>query len=132
VRRLLRGLDVDAPHVRVYGRLHARVGRYPATYRTQAGPVEVERSLYREVGVHNGPTVDAVSLRSGSVETGWLPETAKAMAYLVGCGTSREAEGTSRALHRLPQPQQLRKCSPSPVVTGGPPDGARRTDSAPG
>lgn len=102
VRRLLRGLDVDAPHVRVDGRLHARVGRYPARYRTQAGPVEVERSLYREVGVRNGPTVDAVSLRAGCVETGWLPETAKAMAYLVGCGTSREAEGTSRALHRLP------------------------------
>jgi hypothetical protein len=102
VRRLLRGLDVDAPHVRVDGRLHARVGRYPATYRTQAGPVEVERSLYREVGVRNGPTVDAVSVRAGCVQKGWLPETAKAMAYLVGCGTSREAEGTSCALHRLP------------------------------
>lgn len=102
VRRLLRGLDIDAAHVRVDGRLHARVGRYKATYRTQAGEVQVERSLYREVGVRNGPTVDAVSLRAGCVETGWLPETAKAMAYLVGCGTSREAEGTSRALHRLP------------------------------
>ena len=102
VRRLLQGLDVDAAHVRVDGRVHARVGRYPATYRTQAGEVEVERSLYREVGVRNGPTVDAVSLRAGCVEKGWLPETAKAMAYLVGCGTSREAEGTARALHRLP------------------------------
>jgi hypothetical protein len=102
VRRLLQGLDLDVPHVKVDGHLFARVGRYPATYRTQAGPVEVERSLYREVGVRNARTVDAVSLRAGCVEKGWLPETARAMAYLVGGGTSREAEGSARAVHRLP------------------------------
>ncbi|MCI0570620.1 MAG: ISKra4 family transposase [Myxococcaceae bacterium] len=102
VRRLLRHLDIDASRVRVDGRLHARVGRYPSTYKTQAGPVEVERSLYREVGVRNGPTVDAVSLRAGCVADGWLPEAARGMAHLIACGTSREAEGTARALHRLP------------------------------
>jgi hypothetical protein len=102
VRRLLRGLDIDAAHVKVDGRLFAQVGRYPATYQTQAGPVEVKRSVYRQVGVRNGRTVDAVSLRSGCVRKGWLPETARAMAYLMGCGTSREAQGSSRALHRLP------------------------------
>ena len=101
-RRLLRVLDVDAPQVLIDGKPYARVGRYAATYKTRQGPVEVERSLYREVGVRNGPTVDAISLRAGALEEGWLPETAGAMAHLMACGTSREAEGTAQALGRLP------------------------------
>ena len=52
-RRLLRGYDVDAPRVRLGGRFHARVGRYTATYKTRQGEVEVEWSLYRQVGVRN-------------------------------------------------------------------------------
>ncbi|WP_140797899.1 hypothetical protein [Myxococcus xanthus] len=32
VRRLLRGLYIDAPHVKVDGRLFAQIGRYPASY----------------------------------------------------------------------------------------------------
>jgi hypothetical protein len=101
-RRLLRVLDMDAPHVLINGKLHKRVGRYEASYKTRQGPVEVERSLYREVGVRNGPTVDVVSLRAGAVEDGWLPEAAQAMAHLMACGTSREADSTARALGRLP------------------------------
>jgi hypothetical protein len=101
-RRLLRALDLDAPRLLVDGQPYTRVGRYPATYKTQAGEVEVERSLYRQVGVRNGPTVDSVSLRAGCVADGWLPEAAQAMAHLLACGTSREAEATARALRRLP------------------------------
>ena len=101
-RRLLRVLDVDAPQVLIEGKRYARVGRYEASYKTRQGPVEVERSLYREVGVRNGPTVDPISLRSGAVEDGWLPETAVAMAHLMACGTSREADKTAQALGRLP------------------------------
>lgn len=101
-RRLLRVLDVDAPQVLVDGKPYARVGRYEASYKTRQGPVEVERSLYREIGVRNGPTVDAVSLRAGVVEEGWLPETAAAMAHLMACGTSREAQSTAQAVGRLP------------------------------
>jgi hypothetical protein len=101
-RRLLRVLDLDAPEVLINDKLHKRVGRYEASYKTRQGPVEVERSLYREVGVRNGPTVDVVSLRAGAVEDGWLPETAQAMAHLMACGTSREADSTAKALGRLP------------------------------
>lgn len=101
-RRLLRVLDFDAPQVLINDKLHKRVGRYEASYKTRQGPVEVERSLYREVGVRNGPTVDVVSLRAGAVEDGWLPETAQAMAHLMACGTSREADSTAKALGRLP------------------------------
>lgn len=99
---MLQRLDVDHPRVSIQGRPHARVGRYPATYYTLAGPVQVERSLYRDREQRNGPTVDAVSLRAGVVAEGWLPETAQAMAHLMQQGTSREAEATARALSRLP------------------------------
>jgi hypothetical protein len=101
-RRLLRGYDVDAARLQFAGQLHARVGRYTATYKTRQGPVEIERSLYRQVGVRNGPTVDTVSLRAGCVADGWLPEAAVPMAYLLARGTSREAEATARQVGVLP------------------------------
>jgi len=52
--------------------------------------------------VCNGPTVDAIGLRAGVVEDGWLPEAAQAMAHLMACGTSHEAQSTAQALGRLP------------------------------
>lgn len=101
-RRLLRGYDVDAPRLRLAGQLHARVGRYTAAYKTRQGAVEIERSLYREVGVRNGRTVDAISLRAGCVADGWLPEAAVPMGYLLARGTSREAQATARQMGVLP------------------------------
>ena len=99
---LLGGLDVDTARVLIGGLEHVRVGRYPATYYTMAGPIVVERSLYRAAGRRNGPTVDAVSLRAGVVAEGWLPNTARAMAHLLQQGTSREAEATAGQMSRLP------------------------------
>lgn len=101
-RRLLRGLDLDAARVLIQGQPYVRVGRYPATYKTRQGPVEIERSLYRRVGERNGPTVDAVSVQAGCVADGWLPEAAMPMAYLLARGTSREAEATARQVGVLP------------------------------
>ncbi|WP_164013687.1 hypothetical protein [Pyxidicoccus trucidator] len=34
-RRVLQGLDTDAPRLLIDGELHARVGRYTATYKTR-------------------------------------------------------------------------------------------------
>jgi len=102
LRRLLQRLDIDAERVVIRGKEHTRVGRYEAEYKTKAGPVRVERSLYRADGERNGKTVDPVSLRAGVVGDGWLPDTAKAMAHLLQQGTSREAEATARAVGRLP------------------------------
>ncbi len=101
-RRWLQSLDVDEPTILVNGKLHAKVGRYEAPYFTKAGPVTVERSLYREVGKRNAPTVDPVSLRAGVVEDGWLPSAAKAIAFLLQQVPSREAEATAKQLGRLP------------------------------
>jgi hypothetical protein len=101
-RRFLQGLDIDARHVFIGGKRHARVGRHQASYKTKAGEVRVTRSIYRQAGVRNGKTVDAVGLRAGVVADGWLPEAAAAMAFLIQQGTSREAEATARCLGRLP------------------------------
>ena len=100
-RRALQGLDLDADRVLVNGKAHAKVGRYEAEYFTKEGPVRVTRSLYRECGRRNAKTVDVVSLRSGALD-GWLPDAAKAVAFLLQQGTSREAEATARALGVLP------------------------------
>src|SRR5580658_3115296 len=71
-----------------------------------AGSVSVERSLYRKSGERGGQpggrVVDAVSLRAGVVEDGWLPRAARAMAHAVQQGPSREAEASAREMGRLP------------------------------
>jgi hypothetical protein len=67
-----------------------------------AGPVRVERTLYRKVGERNGPTVDAISLRAGVVGDGWLPRTAAAMAWECQRAPSREAEKATEQWLRLP------------------------------
>lgn len=99
---VLQSLDVDLPAVMISGVRHAKVGRCTATYYTLAGPVIVERSLYRPVGQRNAKVVDPVSLRAGVVEDGWLPRTARAMAHQVQQVTSREAEEGARQVGRLP------------------------------
>ena len=99
---VLQALDVDRPSVMVSGARFAKVGRCEATYYTMAGPVVVDRSLYRQVGQRNAKVVDPVSLRAGVVEDGWLPRTASAMAHHVQQVTSREAEESARQLGRLP------------------------------
>lgn len=98
----LAALDVDEPHVRIDGVDHVRVGRHATTFMSQTGEVPVTRSLYRRAGDRNGATVDLVALRCGAVESVWLPGAARAMAYLLQQGTSREAEHMARELGRLP------------------------------
>lgn len=99
---MLAALDIDAPRVLIAGKEYRQVERCHGTYRTFAGAVSVERSLYRETGVRNGRVVDAISLRTGAIGDGWLPATASAVAHLVQQGTSREAAETCSRLGRLP------------------------------
>jgi hypothetical protein len=99
---LLQQLDLDAPTVLVEGVPHTRVGRHPATYYTAAGEVVVERTIYRKRGDRAARTVDPVSLRAGVVADGWLPWTARSMAFLLQQGTAREAHATAQELARLP------------------------------
>ncbi len=98
----LAALDIDSPGLLIDGRSYRRVLRSEASYRTLAGEVPVMRTLYRESGNPDKRAVDMVSLRAGVVEDGWLPATARAMAFLLQQGTSREAETAAKQLGRLP------------------------------
>ena len=100
-RRLLRDVDIDAKRILVDGKPHVKVGRHQATYYAKEAALTMTRSVYRPCGERNAKTVDVVSLRLGVVG-GWLPEAAKAAAFLVQQGTSREAAATARALGVLP------------------------------
>ncbi len=72
------------------------------TYYTLAGPLKMPRTLYRELGAGDAPTVDVISLRTGAIADDWLPQTARAMAHELQMATSREAEKTSKETGRLP------------------------------
>jgi hypothetical protein len=102
VGAVLASLDATSECVKFDGKLWRTLGLSEKTYFTQAGPTTVLRALYRQVGVHNGPTIDVVALRAGVLGDGWLPGTAKAMAHLLQQGTPREAETTSKRMNRLP------------------------------
>jgi hypothetical protein len=99
--QVLARLDIDVPAIRVWGDEYRRIGRAESEYHTLAGTVRVMRTVYRKTE-RNGNTLDPVSVRAGVVADGWLPHTARAMAYLLAQGTSREAEATGRELARLP------------------------------
>ncbi len=99
---LLASLDVNAERVEIGGKVFRRVHRCAGDYFTMAGPVSVERTLYREEGLREGETTDAITRRAGVVGRGWLPKTASSMAHYMQGGTSRDAEATARQSGRLP------------------------------
>ncbi len=74
---VLRSLDVDASRIRIRGAEFARIGREPGTYHTLAGDSVVERAVYRQVGVRNGPILDPIAMRTGAYGRDWLPLTAQ-------------------------------------------------------
>lgn len=100
-RSLLAGLDVDAEKVVIGGEVYTRVERCEGPYHTMAGSVSVLRSLYRRDGERNAKVIDAISLRAGVVADGWLPQTARAMAFQVQQGTAREAAASAAETGRL-------------------------------
>ena len=99
---VLQSLDVNAPRLLIKGKTFERVGRSDGNYYTLAGPCQVARTVYREVGQPDGPAVDPVSLRAGVVLEGWLPQTAQAMAHQVQMNTAREAQKAAKETRRLP------------------------------
>jgi hypothetical protein len=105
-RVILQALDIDVPTVVIGGIRYHRVGRCEAPYHTMAGSVPVERSLYRQAGTRGGQpeakVVDPVSLRTGVIGEGWLPQTARVMSHEVQQGPSREAEATAQEYGLLP------------------------------
>lgn len=90
----LRESVTDADEIEVEGKKYRRMQQASsATYVGRFGAHHVEEPLYREVGVHNGPTIKPIELRVGIVEH-MLPD----MARMVG---ELNAERGSRGIERV-------------------------------
>ena len=89
---------VEADGVQYRRMKTATLGEYFA----RRGSVEIERHLYRQVGVHNGPTIVPLELRAGLVGGRWTPLAAAAAAHLLQDEPSRDAVNTCGALGVMP------------------------------
>lgn len=82
--------DLDVPQVDVDGERYNRVLRCETTYNSAAGPVRVERSLYRSPG--GGRAICPLELGAGIVEGYWTSLAAKQATWAVSHLTPQESE----------------------------------------
>jgi hypothetical protein len=82
--------DLDVPAIEVAGERYHRVLRCETTYNSAAGPVRVERSLYR--APQGGHAVCPPELRTGLIEGSWTPLAAKQATWVVAHLTPKEGE----------------------------------------
>jgi hypothetical protein len=91
-----------AEQVEVDGRTYQRLEQpSSATYYGRWGHHEIEEPLYREVGVHNGPTIKPIELRVGIIEH-MTPDMARIVGELSADKSSRGVERTLRATGLVP------------------------------
>ena len=84
--------DVDAGAVEIEGKAHRRVLRAAQTYVTKAGPVVVERWLYRDRDDDEAKSVSPMERRLGIVGEFWTPMAAKTALWVVAQMTPQKAE----------------------------------------
>ena len=83
--------DLAVPALDVDGERYHRVLRCATTSSSAAGPVRVERSLYRP-GHGGGRAVCPLDLRAGIIEGAWTPWAAKQATWVVAHLTPQEGE----------------------------------------
>lgn len=88
---LARG-DVDAEGVVIAGTTYRRVLRDEETYMTAAGPVRVERTLYKDRTDEAERAVVPMELNAGIVGGFWTPMAARQAAWVVSQMTPQIAE----------------------------------------
>ncbi len=84
--------DIDEEAVVIEGMLCRRVLRCAQTYQTAAGPVQVERTLYKDGSDPHAPSLVALDARLGIVEGRWTPLAAKQATWVVSQMTPQLAE----------------------------------------
>lgn len=82
--------DQDVPQVEIDGERYDRVLRCETTYNSAAGPIRVERSLYRHPG--GGRAVCPLELNAGMIEGYWTPLAARQASWAVAHLTPQESE----------------------------------------
>jgi len=98
----LRESITTAEEVEVEGHRYRRLEQASsATYHSRWGSHPIEEALYREVGVHNGPTIKPIELRVGIIEH-MTPDMARVVGELSADRSSRGVERTLRAIGLVP------------------------------
>jgi len=98
----LREAITTAEEIEVDGRRYRPLAQASsATYHGRWGSHHIEEALYREVGVHNGPTIKPIELRVGIVEH-MTPDMARVVGELIADRSSRGVEKTLRATGLVP------------------------------
>jgi hypothetical protein len=98
----LREAITTAEEIEVDGRRYRPLAQASsATYHGRWGSHHIEEALYREVGVHNGPTIKPIELRVGIVEH-MTPDMARVVGELSADRSSRGVEKTLRATGLVP------------------------------
>jgi len=96
-------LVTDDDEVDIGGTRYRRLGQpSSAIYFGRWGTHEVKEPLYREVGVHNGPTVKPIEHRVGMVARRMTPDLARIVGELSAEGNSRQVESTMRTTGLVP------------------------------
>jgi hypothetical protein len=83
--------DVDVPAIEVESQCYHRVLRCAQTYCSAAGPVRVERTLYR-ARQGGERALCPLELRTGMIEGYWTPLAAKQATWMVAHLTPQEGE----------------------------------------
>jgi hypothetical protein len=92
----------EGEEVEVNGKRYRRLAqRSSATYYGRFGSHDVEEPLYREVGVHNGPTIKPIELRVGIIEH-MTPDMARVVGALSADRSSRALAQTLRVVGHVP------------------------------
>jgi hypothetical protein len=89
---VMRSADVDAEAIEIEGRVHRRVLRSAQTYMTSAGPVTVERWLYKDRADGDARAVSPMDQRLGIVDGFWTEKAAKNALWVVTQMTPGKAE----------------------------------------
>ena len=98
--------DLDVPAIEVDGERYHRVLRCATTYNSAAGPVRVERSLYRSP--QGGHAVCPLALRTGLIEGSWTPLAAQQATWGVAHLTPKEGEARLDLLGNMTPSQSTR------------------------
>jgi hypothetical protein len=92
VGRVMAASDVEADAIEIEGRVHRRVLRSAQTYMTAAGPVTVQRWLYKDRRDPTAHALAALDLKLGIVEGFWTTRAAEQASWVVTQMTPQKAE----------------------------------------
>lgn len=89
--------DVSAERLEVKGTIYHPVGRACETYLSAAGPVRVERHLYRPAG-RNAKSLCPLEVRVGIINGYWTPQAARHGAFVMAQVSAGAAEALFQEL----------------------------------